>query len=319
MNGLIREIEKAGTIAITGHTRPDGDCVGSTLGMYNYITSNYPDKRVQVYLQAFPPEFGFLQGADRVRHELDDERYELCIVLDCSDTLRPAEFIKYYETADRTVCIDHHVSNQGYGDVYVMESDASSACEVLFKLLDEDRINTACAECLYLGIVHDTGVFKHSCTGKETMCIAGTLIEKGARPYYIIDETFYKKTYTQNKLLGHALMKMKQFADGRITYTLLTDEDYKSFGATTMDSDGVVDQLRLTAGTEVAVFMYQVGEDEYKLSLRSNEYVDVSTFASSHGGGGHVRAAGFNMKGDPDRITEQIIEELTERLNAETL
>lgn len=314
VNRLITEIERAETIAVLGHMRPDGDCVGSTLGMYNYIVSNYPEKKVQVYLQSFSDVFMFLNGADRVKHEPDEEKYELCVVLDCSDTSRPAEFIKYFETADRTVCIDHHASNEGFGDVRYIEPDASSACEVLYKLLDVDKINTECAECIYTGIVHDTGVFKHSCTGSDTMRIAGVLIDKGARPNYVIDETFYKKTFVQNRLLGYALLNMKQFADGKITYTLLTNEDYARFGATSMDSDGVVDQLRLTSGTEVAVFMYQTGDDEYKFSLRSNDYVDVSAIATAHGGGGHVRAAGFNMSGDIDELVCQIIDELCEKL-----
>lgn len=314
MNGLITEIENAEAIAILGHMRPDGDCVGSTLGLYNYISDNYPGKRVQVYLQNFSDVFMFLSGADRVKCDVDEQRYELCVVLDCSDMLRPAEFIRYFETADRTVCIDHHASNTGFGDVRYIEPEASSACEVLYKLLDEDKINAECAECIYTGIVHDTGVFKHSCTGRDTMCIAGALIDKGARPNYVIDETFYRKTFVQNRLLGYALLNMKQYAGGRITYTLLTNDDYADFGATSMDSDGVVDQLRLTSGTEVAVFMYQTGDDEYKFSLRSNDYVDVSTIAASHGGGGHVRAAGFNMSGAADELVRQVISEIEGKL-----
>ena len=251
--------------AITGHINPDGDCIGSTLGMYNYITSNYPDKRVQVYLQEFSDVFMFMGGADKVKHEADDEIYDLFMSLDCGDMDRFTPFARYYKTAKRTLCIDHHVSNKGFGDVCYVESDACSAAEAIFKLLDADKINQKCAECLYTGIVHDTGVFKHSNTTRAAMTIAGILIEKGARPSFVIDETFYKKTLVQNKLLGYALLNMKQFANGRITHTLLTKEDFDRFGASKMDTDGIVDQLRLTSGTEVAFFMYQAGEDNYKI------------------------------------------------------
>lgn len=314
MNDLIREIENADSMAITGHINPDGDCIGSTLGMYNYITNNYPGKKVQVYLQEFPDVFMFLNGASEVKHETDDEIYDLFMSLDCGDPDRFTPFAQYFETAKRTLCIDHHISNKGFGDVCYVEPQACSAAEAIFKLLDEDKINQPCAEALYMGIVHDTGVFKHSNTTRSAMTIAGILIEKGARPSFVIDETFYKKTLTQNKLLGYALLGMKQFANGKIAHTLLTFEDFEKFGASKMDTDGIVDQLRLTSGTEVAFFMYQSGENEYKISLRANNIVNVSEIACSHGGGGHVKAAGCNIKGDPDKIVAEIVAEIEKQL-----
>jgi len=314
MNDLIREIENADSIAITGHINPDGDCIGSTLGMYNYIISNYPGKKVQVYLQEFPDVFMFLNGASEVKHETDDEIYDLFMSLDCGDPDRFTPFAQYFETAKRTLCIDHHISNKGFGDVCYVEPQACSAAEAIFKLLDEDKINQPCAEALYMGIVHDTGVFKHSNTTRSAMTIAGILIDKGARPSFVIDETFYKKTLTQNKLLGYALLGMKQFANGKIAHTLLTFEDFEKFGASKMDTDGIVDQLRLTSGTEVAFFMYQSGENEYKISLRANNIVNVSEIACSHGGGGHVKAAGCNIKGDPDKIVAEIVAEIEKQL-----
>ena len=314
MNDLIREIENADSIAITGHINPDGDCIGSTLGMYNYITSNYPGKKVQVYLQEFPDVFMFLNGASEVKHETDDEIYDLFMSLDCGDPDRFTPFAQCFETAKRTLCIDHHISNKGFGDVCYVEPQACSAAEAIFKLLDEDKINQPCAEALYMGIVHDTGVFKHSNTTRSAMTIAGILIEKGARPSFVIDETFYKKTLTQNKLLGYALLGMKQFANGKIAHTLRTFDDFEKFGASKMDTDGIVDQLRLTSGTEVAFFMYQSGENEYKISLRANNIVNVSEIACSHGGGGHVKAAGCNIKGDPDKIVAEIVAEIEKQL-----
>ena len=314
MNDLIREIENADSIAITGHINPDGDCIGSTLGMYNYITCNYPGKKVQVYLQEFADVFMLLNGASEVKHETDDEIYDLFMSLDCGDPDRFTPFAQYFETAKRTLCIDHHISNKGFGDVCYVEPQACSAAEAIFKLFDEDKINQPCAEALYMGIVHDTGVFKHSNTTRSAMTIAGILIEKGARPSFVIDETFYKKTLTQNKLLGYALLGMKQFANGKIAHTLLTFEDFEKFGASKMDTDGIVDQLRLTSGTEVAFFMYQSGENEYKISLRANNIVNVSEIACSHGGGGHVKAAGCNIKGDPDKIVAEIVAEIEKQL-----
>lgn len=314
MNNLIKEIENADSIVITGHIKPDGDCVGSTLGMYNYITRNYPEKKVQVYLQEFPDVFMFLNGADKVKHEDDGACYDLFMSLDCGDVDRFAPFTRLYETAKRALCIDHHISNTGFGNWYHIEPDSSSTAETIYKLLDEDKIDYPCAECLYTGIVHDTGVFKHSNTSRETMTIAGKLIEKGARSYYVIDETFYRKTLIQNRLMGYAICNMEQFAEGKISHTLLKEEDFSTFGATSLDVEGIVDQLRLTRGTEVAFFMYQTGNDTYKISLRSNAIVDVSIIACNHGGGGHVRASGLTMTGDAAMIVSDIVAEIERQL-----
>ena len=148
------------------------------------------------------------------------------------------------------------------------------------------------------------------------MTVAGDLIEKGARPYYVIDETFYKKTFAQNKLLGVALGNAIQYADGKITLSVLSKEDFKNTGTTKADTDGIVDQLRITEGTETAVFMYQL-DDGYKVSLRSNSIVDVSRIAVSHGGGGHIRAAGFSMMGDIREIVSLIVSEICMQLGVQ--
>ncbi len=312
-NKFLETIEAAKTIAITGHTRPDGDCVGTALGLYNYIISNY-HKQVTVYLEPFPNEFKFLKGADLVKGEADDTIYDLFIVVDCGGTDRFPMFAKVYENAKYTMCVDHHISNKGFGDWCKVDVDACSAAEAIYKLVDADKINKNAAECLYMGIVHDTGVFKHSNTTKSAMSIAGDLIEKGANPAFIIDETFYKKTLIQNKLLGIALNKMIQFADGKITATVLDLADYRSIDAHRLDAEGIVDQLRVTEGTEVAMFISEVGEGEYKISLRSNNIVDVSKIALNHDGGGHIRAAGFTMKGTKDGVVETLVAEIVEQL-----
>lgn len=313
-NQFLDEIEKAGTVAIVGHIRPDGDCVGSTLGLYLYITKNYPDKQVQVYLEKFSDDFMFLKGADLVKHDLDSNVYDLCITVDCGDAERQGEFIQYHNEAKRTMCVDHHISNQGFGDVCFVDLEACSSAEALYKLMETDKLDSFAAEALYMGIVHDTGVFKHSNTGRHAMTVAGELIEKGARPAFVIDETFYKKTFAQNKLLGIALTKAVSYASGKITHTLLLLEDFEETGTTTIDTDGIVDQLRITDGTETAFFMYQTGPDTYKISLRSNHIVDASKIACNHGGGGHIRAAGFTMTGKADEIVDLIVKEIEEQL-----
>ena len=316
MNQFLQAISEAQTIVILGHIRPDGDCVGSCTGMYNYIIDNYPGKQVDIYLGAFDDKFLFLRGADTICHEVRPDRsYDLCLALDCASTDRFGEFFVYYETAKKKVAIDHHASNPGYGDICLVRPEASAACEAIYGLLERDKISKYCAESLYLGIVHDTGVFKHSNTTKETMCVAGDLIALGANPQKTIDDTFYSKTHMQNQILGQALLNSHMELDGQCIVTCLRKEVFDHYHASSVDVDGVVDQIRITRGIEVAVFYYEYEPDVYKFSLRSNEKVDVSKIALTHEGGGHIRAAGFSLAGEQSQVEAEVLEQIRQTLN----
>lgn len=318
MNDFIREIENAESIVILGHMRPDGDCVGSCLGVYNYVLDNYSDKKVDIYLDEFKEEFMFLRGADRILHEKQDRTYDLCISLDSGDLDRHGEFESYFHDAKRTMCVDHHISNVGFGDVCFLKTECSAAAEAIYSLLEEDKIGAECAECLYLGIVHDTGVFKYTNTTRQTMEIAGRLIEKGARSPLVIDGTFYKKTFKQNKMLAKALDAAFLMFDGRVIVSCLTKDVFDENGATNIDTDGVVDALRITEGVECALWMYEYPKKgTFKCSLRSNDFVNVNLIACALGGGGHVKAAGCEVEGDKDTIILKVTEMIKEQLDAE--
>ena len=175
--GILDEmLEGKKTIVILGHVNPDGDCIGSCLGLYNYLKENYEGLEVSVYLEKMGVKFSYLSGYGDVQTEYDDtKKFDLCITSDASDVPRLGAFAPYRETAKDTFCIDHHITNQGMCRVNVIESWASSASEVLFRLLDKEKISKAVAECLYTGIAHDTGIFKFSNTSRQTMEIAGSL------------------------------------------------------------------------------------------------------------------------------------------------
>lgn len=309
MNDFLKEIEQAESIVILGHIRPDGDCVGSCLGVYNYVLDNYPDKCIDIYLDFFKPEFMFLRGADKILHEKQDKTYDLCISLDSGDLDRHAEYVTYFHSAKRTMSVDHHVSNQGFGDIQFLKTECCATAEALYTLFDADKIGQECAEALYVGIVHDTGVFKFSNTTRQTMEIAGMLMEKGARSQLVIDGTFYKKTFKQNKMLAYALNAAYLELEGKMIICCLTKDVFDAFEATNLDTDGIVDAIRITEGVECALFMYEYPKKgTFKCSLRSNEFVNVNEIAGSLGGGGHVRAAGCEVTGDKNKIIEKIKE-----------
>lgn len=305
------------TAVILGHVNPDGDCIGSCLGLYNYLKENCKDTEVSVYLETMPYKFGYLKGYGDVIHEYDPQkRFDLCITLDVSDVPRLGGFAGYLESAGDSLCIDHHITNRGLSRVNVVESKASSTCEVLFGLMEEEKISLAVAECLYTGIIHDTGVFKHSNTSRRTMEIAGCLMEKGVDFSKIIDDSFFKKTYGQNQLMGRAVLESSLFLGGKCIYSVVSRQELDFYGVTTKAVDGIIDQLRVTEGVECAVFLYETEKPgEYKVSMRSNNDLNVSSIAASFGGGGHVKAAGCTMDGPVSRIIDLLTEQIGNQLN----
>lgn len=268
LSDILKDVKSVG---ITGHIRPDGDCTGSVLALYNYIVENMPETDVDLYLEQPGSEFYYLKNIDKIKNTPEDKKYDVFFVLDCSSLDRIEPFISCFNNASKTVCIDHHVSNTGFTDLSKIEPQASSACEVLYGTMDADKISRNVAECIYTGIIHDTGVFKYSCTSKKTMEIAGEMMEKGIDYSDIIDNTFYKKTYVQNQILGRALLESVLFYDGKCIFTTVTMDEMEFYGVTGRELGGIVEQLRLTDGVEVAIFLYQTGEEEYKVSLRSKE------------------------------------------------
>lgn len=316
MTVLEQMLEQTGSVVILGHVRPDGDCLGSTLGLYHYIQTNYPVIRAAVYLEESSPKFGYLAGYDAILHETDEERYELCICLDCGDEERLGSFGVYLANASKSLCLDHHITNTRFCEVNLVSENASSTCEVLFEQLDEEKIDKAAAESLYTGLIHDTGVFKYSCTSARTMEIAGKLMAKGIDFGSIIDNSFYKKTYVQNQILGRALLESITFLDGKCIFSALRQSEMEFYGVNGKDMDGIIDQLRLTEGVEVAIFMYQTGPQEFKVSLRSQNAVDVSRIASYFGGGGHVRAAGCTMSGRIHDVVNNLSLHIAKQLDA---
>jgi phosphoesterase RecJ-like protein len=315
MKKIDEVLEGKKAIGIAGHVRPDGDCVGSTLAMYNYISDRYPEVDVRVYLEPIPNIFRFLSGADKLRHACTDEvKFDLFIVLDCGALDRIGDAAKYFESAAHTVCIDHHVSNQAFAEVNYIFPDASSTCELVFELLEEDGITKKIAECLYTGIVHDTGVFQYSCASSKTMNVAGVLMDKGIDYNRIVDETFHTKTYNQNRVMGKALLDSRLFLDGRVIVSAISQETMKEFDVLPKHMDGIVNQLRVTKDVEIAVFLYENDDHTYKASFRVNGDFDVSELAMHFGGGGHVKAAGCTISGDIDDIIDRILAEIQKRL-----
>lgn len=315
MKDFATYLEGVQTVAIAGHVRPDGDCVGSCLATYNYIKDNYPKIEVALYLQPIPNIFKFLSRADEIMHSCEEDKtYDLCIAQDCGDLKRLGDAAKYFETAKKTICVDHHVSNDNFADENYIFPYASSTSELVFGLIGEKSITKKIAECIYVGMVHDTGVFQYSCTSAKTMEIAGKLMEMGIDFSKIVDETFYTKTFEQNQILGKALLNSRLLLDGKMIASVITMEEMKQYHVLPKHLDGIVNQLRVTKGVEAAVFLYENEDGSYKVSTRSNGLVNVAELAVKFGGGGHERAAGFSMEGTPEDLINKVVFEIEKQL-----
>ena len=308
-------VQSAKTIGISGHIRPDGDCIGSCMGLFLYIKKNYPKIRCDVFLETIPPEYRFIKDIEDVRSDFqtDIESYDIFFVLDCSKD-RTGDAEKYFDTAAKTVNIDHHVSNKGSGDENYIVPTASSACELIYNVIDPDKIDIEIAKSLYMGMVTDTGVFKYNNTSPKTMRTAAELISYGFDFGKLIDHVFYEKTYIQNQILGRALLESIMLMDGRCIVSVVSKQTMEFYGVSSNDLDGIVNQLLLTIGVDCAIFMYELAPLEYKVSLRSNGAVNVAEVAEMFSGGGHVRAAGCTVSGTSHDVINNITKYIHKQL-----
>lgn len=308
-------LDEVKTVCLTGHIRPDGDSVGSTLGLYGYLKKNFPEIEADVCLEPPSEKMNFIPNIDVVRTDYPDhEPYDLMICLDASNLERIGKAVKYFNQAKRTINIDHHISNTNFADENFVEGQSSSACEVLYGFLDPDKLDLDIAIALYTGIIYDTGIFKYRLTSPQTMRIAADLMAYGIPTDDVIDETFNNKTYAENRIFGYSVMKSTLACDGKVIYSTLTKQEMDDFHATTRDLEGIVPQLRMTRGVVVAVFAYETPAGGIKVSLRSNDTFNVNELATLFGGGGHVRASGLNMNGTLDDCIQTLLAEIEKRL-----
>lgn len=296
------------SVVIAGHLRPDGDCVGACTAVYRYIRKCCPESEVHVYLSVLPKVFSYLKDVDSIFETvLPDIRPDVFIAVDTSSPDRLGEAEKIFHNCGRTVVIDHHVSNAGYGAQNFVVPDASSACEVIFDMMDPDLIDKDIADALYTGIVTDTGGFRYTATSRHTMEAAGVLMDKGIDHAAIMDRNLHSRTYVQAQILGRVLTESMLVLDKKCIIATVTQEMMNLYGAKTEDLEGVVDELRITDGVECAVLVQQTGDQEYKISMRSNTYVDVNKIAVYFEGGGHVMAAGCTMRGSLHDVINNIM------------
>lgn len=317
MKRISNELKDAKTIAIGGHVRPDGDCVCSVMALCRYLKKELPQTQIDVYLEEPPATFRVLEGIEEIKSDFNtDKIYDVFIAVDCNDE-RLGDALSIFRQARKRINIDHHISNMGSGDINIVEPERSSTAELLYDLMEPELVDAEIARAIYIGIAHDTGVFRYSNTSPHTLQIAAELLKFGFDFSALIEETFFEKSYVQTQIMGRAILESVRFMDDRCIVSMVSRRMMDFYQVGPKDLDGIVNQLQGVRGVDCAIFMYETGTLEYKVSMRSNGLVDVSRVAVKFGGGGHVRAAGCTMNGTYHDNINNLSHEIAAQLKQE--
>ncbi len=294
---ILKECEGAEYIGISGHIRPDGDCVGSCMALYMYLTKVLPEAHVYVYLEPAAKTFTHIKRIDEIDTEYTPaQRYDVFFCLD-TEPGRLGKAESFYRGAARKINIDHHLSNPGDGDLCVVRPEVGSCAEVLYELLPKGDVDDDMALAIYLGMIHDTGVFQYSNTRPQTLRTAAELIERNIDFPNLIQESFYQKSWNETRAAAWVLLHAESLFDGKAALGHISLKEMQECGVTTSDLSGIVSELRNIGGVECAVFMYELPSGVCRVSLRTGERIDATKIAGVFDGGGHARAAGCNIKG----------------------
>jgi phosphoesterase RecJ-like protein len=301
MNKELRSIiEDHHEILLLPHVSPDGDTLGSTFALNNYLKGL--GKTTYVVLNdEVPSNLEFLV-TDRVYTE---EAYDglkvdptLVFCMDASDPGRLDSRQKYIQKR-KSVCIDHHITNTNYCDVNFVTADASSTGEVLYELLFTDDMVVAqdIASAIYVAILMDTGSFRYSNTSSRTMEIVARLFSSGIDYVNLNIEVYQNVPIDKFKFTNMVLGTLELSHDNKVGFVYITNEMLAQAGLTMQDTDGIIENIRDIASIEVALFAREVSDNVFKASARSKRYYDVASFCLNFGGGGHMRAAGCTIEG----------------------
>ena len=311
---LLQKIEESKNIIISSHINPDGDAIGSGLGLYLALTKKYPDKSIRFVLEdKVPYNYFFLKGTEKIEKfdELKDEpKADLFIVVDSAVFKRIGKVADLRKDAF-LVNIDHHISNDNYGDLNIVKN-ISSASEVVYGVIKDlgIEIDTLAGESLYTGIVTDSGNFQYDSTSMDTFRIAGELLGLGIDRDNIINEVYRSRTLGFIRTLGIALSEMKIDNEKKLVSFLLTKDFMTKNNIQKDETEGIVEKLLEYKDCEVAVFLKEEGNGKIKGSLRSKRDIDVNEVAKAFDGGGHRKAAGFTTTLTEEEIIKIIKEKI---------
>lgn len=311
LDNILEEIKKAETIAIMAHETPDGDAIGSSLAMS--LAIKQLGKNPDVIIPEYSRLFEFLPGSKDIKKESDIQKYDLAISVDCTDLKRLKCGDRYFANAKSKIVIDHHGTNKMFGDFNFVNPVSPACCEILIGMFEYFgiEITKEIGSCIVTGIITDTGGFRYSGVTAETFEFTAELLRKGVNVSDIYKRVLDTKTRANFELNKLVSQRMEILENGKVTFTYINLEDEKNVNAEEGDHEGLVEIGRDIEGVEVSVFIREKQDPSgYKVSLRSNDYVNVSDVCLMFGGGGHPKAAGCFIQGDLEQAKTKILAEI---------
>ena len=309
LDNIIKNSKK---ILLLSHMNPDGDTLGSMCAMYSAIYNRYKIKADMNIVSNVPFNYKFLPNIDLAQRYFDKSLvYDLVITLEVAAIERVLDSKIFFDKAKCTVNIDHHKTNPGFGDYQIIEPDASSCGEVLYKYFKENgwHIDKDTAICLYTAIMTDTGNFKFENTSSSALRAAADLVDAGANPNYIYKKCYETKTKNFVLFQNYCVNKAVFTEDNKIAYTTVYKKDLEKYSAGDDYTDGIAETLRAIESTEVAFVAKEVDTKLTKISMRSKK-IDVAQICSKFNGGGHVYAAGCTIKASVEEATDKLLKEI---------
>ena len=317
MNQIINRIKSAQHILLISHCDPDGDAVSSLLALGTALSKL--DKKVTLYnASPIPAVYRFLPSVKRiVRHIRATDAYNVALVLDCGDLSRVGEASARISQIPIVINIDHHISNTGFGDLQLIDANACSTAEIVYRLIKTLKapMDKAIATSIYTGILTDTGSFRFSNTNQAAFAISREMIELGVEPYNVAQQVFGTYSLERIKLLNLALNSLEISENGKLSIMTVTNAMFDFTKTQPEDVDGMINYGRRIQDVKVATLIQEQknGKDEsdslrrFHVSLRSDGSVDVAAIAEAFGGGGHSSAAGFQVETTLAELKSDII------------
>ncbi|MEB3101117.1 DHH family phosphoesterase [Ferviditalea candida] len=303
---------------VVSHIQPDGDAVSSTCAV-GLLLGKLNKRYTMMNEGAIPDKFHMLDGSDRVIEYASagpTETYQTVITVDCADFSRVGEVKNLFADQAALLNIDHHPTNDYFGSLQLIKEDAAATCEILYDLIEQLQVDwdKPLAECVYTGLLTDTGGFRYSNTSSKVMEIASRLLGYEVNGHLLAEQLLEKVSLSHILLLKKALHTLSFDKRNQIGYMIVTLEDMRDTQAKTDDFEGLVNYPINIDGVEVGLLFREVDADTVKCSLRSAGKVDVSKLAKEFGGGGHVRAAGTTLRMPLERAVESVIERVKKEL-----
>lgn len=315
---IINDIIKSSkNILIISHINPDGDTLGSMCGLYCAIKDNFKKSCEMLAISKIPSVYEFLPNISQVKQleDIDKSReYDLVINVDVASLDRICDAKILFDKAKKTINFDHHKTNNSYGEINLINADASSTGEVLYYFMKEQgwKINLDTANCLYTAILTDTGSFRFNNTKPETLNVAADLVEIGVDPTDVYKKVYESDSKTLVMFQAYCISKAEFLDNDKIAYTIVYKKDMEKFGANEECMEGLTEKLRAIVTTRVAFVAKEMKSGATKFSMRS-KFVDVAEICEVFGGGGHRFAAGCTIKAHPEDAVKKILKEIKKR------